>query len=138
MNQCIFSGNLVRKPELKYVGDDKTPVVNFTIAINSQFTDRGGEKKKEVIYVDCEAWAEGAECISRNCDKGDYLIVYDTRVRNVKWTDSDGKPCSRVKFRVGKFEFVPGTRRHKDDTSQAPPADDENNNNQESEADIPF
>jgi single-strand DNA-binding protein len=133
MNLCLFGGNFVRKPELKKVGTDQVSVVNFSIAVNRKFNARSGEQKKEVTYVDCEAWDSGAETIARNCDKGDYIIIYAS-AKNESWTDNDGKKRSRVKFRVDRFEFVPGTRRHgtteEQEDSSEPPADDG--------ADIPF
>jgi single stranded DNA-binding protein len=138
MNLCLFGGNFVRKPELRKVGTDQVSVVNFSIAVNRKFNARSGEQKKEVTYVDCEAWDSGAETIARNCDKGDYIIIYAS-AKNESWTDNNNQKRSRVKFRVDRFEFVPGTRRHtptdeqEEDSEASAPSTEEDDGN-----DIPF
>ena len=139
MNLSIFGGNFVRKPELKQVGDANTSVVNFTIAVNRVFNSRDGEKKKEVTYLDCEAWDSGAETIARNCNKGDYIIIYAS-VKNENWTDATtGNKRSRVKFRVDRFEFVPGVRRRSNEDEELPQsAPDTAGDDEPGSEDIPF
>jgi single-strand DNA-binding protein len=132
MNLCLFGGNFVRKPELKKVGEDKVSVVNFTLAVNRKYSSRTGEQQKEVSFLDCEIWDSGAEAIANNCDKGDYILIYAS-AKNESWTDNDtGKKRSRVKFRVDRFEFVPGTKRHKETTAPA------TTDNPDENSDIPF
>jgi single-strand DNA-binding protein len=120
MNLCVFSGNFVRKPELKKVGAEQVSVINFTVAVNRKFNSKNGEQKKETTFIDCEAWDTGAETIAQFCNKGDYIIVYTT-AKNESWQDNDGKKRSRVKFRVDRFEFVPGLRRREEETNEAAP-----------------
>jgi single-strand DNA-binding protein len=133
MNLCMFSGNFVKKPELKYVGEgQQVAVTNFTIAVNRKFTSRDGQSKKETTYIDCEAWDSGAETIAEYCDKGDYIIIY-TSAKNDLWTDAEtNKKRSRMKFRVDRFEFVPGQRKREE------PAGVANNSSDNDEDGIPF
>jgi single-strand DNA-binding protein len=136
MNICIFGGNFVRDPELKNVGAENVSVVNFTIAVNRKFDGKDGEQKNQPTYLDCEAWDSGAETISRNCKKGDYIIIY-TSAKNESWKDKDtGNARSRVKFRVDRFEFVPGTRRKSVEEVSEPQT--EQVGNDDNNGDIPF
>ena len=138
MNLCIFGGNFVRDPELKNVGAEQVAVVNFTIAVNRKFTNKDKEKKNEPTYIDCEIWDSGAETIARNCKKGDFLIVYAS-AKNETWKDkTSGENRSKMKFRVDRFEFVPGTRKNptNEDTEVTPDAP--TSENAPAGDDIPF
>ena len=115
----MFAGNFVRKPELKNVGEGQVAVVNFTIAVNRKYTSRDGQLKKETTYIDCEAWDSGAETIAKHCDKGDFIILY-TSAKNESWNDTDGKKRSKMKFRVDRFEFVPGMAKREEAEESQP------------------
>ena len=131
MNLCVFAGNFVADPELTHVGANGVPITKFTLAMNRVFTTKGGEKKKEVEFLDFEAWDTGAETIAANCHKGDYIIVY-TSARKHVWKDDNDQTRSRVVFRVDRFEFANVSRR-----SRSEPEAEQPKTKQE-EAEIPF
>ena len=114
MNLCVFAGNLTRDPEVRNVGSEGTAVASFGIATNRKFKSKNGDMKDDTTFVECEAWSTAAETIGKYCKKGNYIIVYCT-AKNDNWEDTDGKKRSRVKFRVDRFEFVPGTRKQNND-----------------------
>jgi single-strand DNA-binding protein len=138
MNLCIFGGSFVRKPELKHVGPDNTPVTNFSIAVNRKFKKRNSdEMQKEVTYINCEAWDSGAETIVRNCNKGDYIVIYAS-AKSDTWKDKEtGQNRSGVKFRVDRFEFVPGVKRHTEDEEPSGVGEPQNEN-EGKDVEIPF
>jgi len=55
MNIVILMGNITRDPEMKHTGSNNA-VANFSVAVNEKWTDKSGEKKERVAFIDCEAW----------------------------------------------------------------------------------
>lgn len=47
LNQCTFTGNLVRDAQVRTAGDNE--VAGFSIAVN-------GRKDGETVFVDCSYW----------------------------------------------------------------------------------
>lgn len=102
MNLVVLKGNLARDPELRVVGGDKqTSVVNFTIAVNREFTRANGTQDKITSFISCEAWDSGAEAIANTLKKGD-LVLVEGSLRNDSW-EKDGVKHSTLKVRVNTF-----------------------------------
>lgn len=98
-----FVGNLTRDPEYRTVAgkNGDVGVVHFSVAVN-------GRTKDEVVYFECEAWAQGAEVISKWFKKGTPIVVNDAEAKNDTWVDkTTGEKRSRLKFRVNRFGFAP-------------------------------
>lgn len=117
MNLVVLRGNLTRDPELRFVGDKKTAVVNFTVATSREFTRANGSKDEVTTYARCEAWDSGAEAISSTLKKGD-LVMVEGSLRNDSW-EKDGVKHSTMKVRVNNFApIVKTTKRNADSTSE--------------------
>ena len=102
MNLVVLKGNLARDPELRMVGGEKqTAVVNFTIAVNREFTRANGTQDKITSFISCEAWDSGAEAIANTLKKGD-LVLVEGSLRNDSW-EKDGVKHSTLKVRVNTF-----------------------------------
>ena len=104
LNKVFLIGNLTRDPELRYTPQG-TAVGEFGIAINRQWKGPNGEKKEEVCFVDCQAWARGAEIISEYCKKGSSLFV-EGRLKLDSWEGKDGQKRSRMRVVVENFQFL--------------------------------
>ncbi|MGO8704899.1 MAG: single-stranded DNA-binding protein [Candidatus Brocadiia bacterium] len=104
VNKVFLIGNLTRDPELRYTPQG-TAVGEFGIAINRQWKGPNGEKKEEVCFVDCQAWARGAEIISEYCKKGSSLFV-EGRLKLDSWEGKDGQKRSRMRVVVENFQFL--------------------------------
>lgn len=102
---------MVEDPELRTVDseDRSTSVLNFKICTYQKVKGR-----VEKTYLDCVAWDSGAKIIAENFRKGDQILV-DAFARNDRWTDKEGKSCSRVVFRVEKFYLTPFDRNEYDE-----------------------
>ncbi len=102
-------GNLVRDPEMKNLnGDNK--VVNFTVAINRQWTGPEGQKGEEVSYIDCSAFGKRAEIIDKYFSKGRKIFV-EGRLKQDKWEDkTTHKMQSKIMVVVENFHFVDSKR----------------------------
>ena len=104
LNKVFLMGNLTRDPELRYTPQG-TAVGEFGLAINRQWKGPNGEKKEEVCFVDCQAWARGAEIISEYCKKGSSLFV-EGRLKLDSWEGKDGQKRSRMRVVVENFQFL--------------------------------
>jgi single-strand DNA-binding protein len=104
LNKVFLIGNLTRDPELRYTPQG-TAVGEFGLAINRQWKGPNGEKKEEVCFVDCQAWARAAEVISEYCKKGSSLFI-EGRLRLDSWEGKDGQKRSRMRVVVENFQFL--------------------------------
>lgn len=103
MNTCIFIGNLTRDPEVRYMGESKTPLCSFTVAINNKAKGRNGEKTTS--FLDCDAWGKVGETIAQYFVKGRQICVNASAVQE-NWQDKEGNKRSKIKFKVNDFSFV--------------------------------
>ena len=107
LNSIILEGNLTRDPEL-----DKTPkgtaVCHFTVASN-RFYKSEGERQEEVGYFDVEVWSRLAETCGEYLNKGRGVRVVG-RLKQDRWTHSDGTPRSRIRIVGEHVEFQAGPR----------------------------
>ena len=101
MNLVVLRGNLARDPELRVVGQNKTAVVNFTVATSREFTRADGTRDKTTSFIVCEAWDTGAVAVSNTLKKGD-LVMVEGSLRNDSW-EKDGVKHSTMKVRVNNF-----------------------------------
>lgn len=86
LNHVVIIGRLTRDPELRRTGNG-TPVTGFTVAVDRDFSPKGEEK--ETDFIDCVAWRNTAEFVSKYFAKG-RMIVVSGRLTQRKFTDKDG------------------------------------------------
>jgi single-strand DNA-binding protein len=102
-NRIILGGRLTRDPELKEVSGNT--LAKFGLAMNHRYTAKGGEKREEVTFIDCESWGKTAEMIGQYFSKGSAILV-EGKLRLNEWTDGDGNKRSILVGVVERFEFV--------------------------------
>ena len=141
-NKCILAGNLTRDPQLSYT-PAQTPVVDFGMAINRNWTGKDGEKREETCFVDCRAFAKTAETINQYMSKGNPILL-EGRLHFSSW-EKDGKKHSKLRVTVDNFQFVPdGEKRQAaakpaaQAPQQAPPAQQPAFGSDEDDGSIPF
>ena len=86
LNRIIAMGRLTKTPELKRTASG-TGVTNFTIAVDRDFKGQNGEK--ETDFIECVAWRNTAEFVSKYFDKGKMAVV-EGRLQMREWKDKDG------------------------------------------------
>ena len=87
LNHITLMGRLTRDPELRRTGSG-VAVASFSIAVDRDFGGSdGGEKKTD--FIDCVAWRQTGEFISKYFTKG-RMIVVDGRLEMRDWTDKEG------------------------------------------------
>ena len=87
LNHITIMGRLTRDPELRRTGSG-VAVASFTVAVDRDFSGRDGGEK-ETDFIDCVAWRQTGEFVSKYFTKG-RMIVVSGRLQIRSWTDKDG------------------------------------------------
>jgi single-strand DNA-binding protein len=109
LNSIILEGNVTRKPELKETAKGVT-VCNVPIAVDRSYKNSNGENTKEVSYFDIETYGKVAEFCATYADKGRGLRVVG-RIKQNRWTGSDGKNASKVTIIAEHISLKPRLRK---------------------------
>ena len=87
LNHITIMGRLTRDPELRRTGSG-VAVASFTVAVDRDFgKNENGEK--ETDFIDCVAWRQTGEFVSKYFTKGRMAVV-SGRLQIRPWTDKDG------------------------------------------------
>ena len=87
LNHITIMGRLTRDPELRRTGSG-IAVASFTVAVDRDFgKNENGEK--ETDFIDCVAWRNTAEFVSKYASKG-RMVAVSGRLQIRPWTDKDG------------------------------------------------
>ena len=87
LNHITIMGRLVRDPELRRTGSG-IAVASFTLAVDRDFGPKDGGEK-ETDFIDCVAWRNTGEFVSKYFTKGRMAVV-SGRLQIRKYTDKDG------------------------------------------------
>ena len=87
LNHIVIMGRLTRDPELRRTGSG-VAVASFTVAVDRDFTGKDSNGK-ETDFIDCVAWRQTGEFVSKYFTKG-RMIVVSGRLQIRSWTDKDG------------------------------------------------
>lgn len=87
LNHIIIMGRLTRDPELRRTGSG-IAVASFTLAVDRDFAPKDGGEK-ETDFIDCVAWRQTGEFVSKYFSKGRMAVV-SGRLQIRNWTDKDG------------------------------------------------
>ena len=111
LNHITIMGRLTRDPELRYT-QSQTPVASFTLAVDRDFGGRdGGEKQTD--FIDCVAWRQTAEFVSKYFQKGSMAVV-SGRLQIRDWTDREGGKRRSAEVVVDNMYFGESRRRDGD------------------------
>ena len=108
LNHITIMGRLTRDPELRYT-QSQTPVASFPLAVDRDFGGRdGGEKQTD--FIDCVAWRQTAEFVSKYFQKGSMAVV-SGRLQIRDWTDREGGKRRSAEVVVDNIYFGESKRR---------------------------
>ena len=105
LNKVVLCGRLTADPELKQT-QNGIAVVSFTLAVNRRFT-RGadGQGNSQADFINCVAWRNTAEFISKYFHKGSSLCVTGS-IQTRTWTDNTGAKRYATDVVVDEAMFV--------------------------------
>jgi len=104
LNSILIEGNLVRDPMFRTTTKG-TPLCTFSIASN-RFFKQDSDLEKEVSFFDVESWSKLAENCYKLGRKGRGVRVVG-RLKQERWSGSDGKTHSKVAIVAEHVEFKP-------------------------------
>lgn len=107
MNNVVLSGRLTRDAEVKYL--DNNQVARFTLAVDKTLSK---DKKQEMEiqgkptadFINCQAWGNIAENISKYTGKGLRVLV-NGRIQTGSY-EKDGQTIYRTDVVVSNIEYI--------------------------------
>ncbi|AZO95254.1 single-stranded DNA-binding protein [Halocella sp. SP3-1] len=101
LNHIILIGRLVRDPELRYLGNG-TPVCNFTLAVERNYTNQQGER--DVDFIRIVTWRKLAETCSHHLGKG-RLVAAEGSLQISK-SEKDGRIYTNPQVIANEVRFL--------------------------------
>ena len=117
LNHITIMGRLVRDPELRHTGSG-IAVASFTLAVDRDFGPKDGGEK-ETDFIDCVAWRNTGEFVSKYFTKGRMAVV-SGRLQIRKYTDKDGNNRRAAEIVADNVYFGDSKRDSADNGGYAP------------------
>ena len=102
LNHIVIMGRLARDPELRRTGSG-VAVTSFRLAVDRDFAPKDGGER-ETDWIDCVAWRQTGEFVSKYFTKGRMAIV-SGRLQIRNWTDKDGNKRSSAEVVADNVYF---------------------------------
>ena len=102
LNKVFIMGRLARDPELRRT-QNGTAVASFTLAVDRDYKGASGER--ETDWIDCVAWRQSGEFVSRYFTKGRMAVV-EGRLQIRDWTDNSGNKRRSTEVMVENIYFA--------------------------------
>lgn len=105
LNKVVLCGRLTADPELKQT-QNGIAVVSFSLAVNRRFS-RGadGQNNSQADFINCVAWRQTAEFISKYFKKGSSLCITGS-IQTRTWNDNTGAKRYATEVVVDEAMFV--------------------------------
>ena len=104
LNKAIIIGNLTRDPELKALSSG-AQIASFSLATNSVWKDKEGNKKEAVEYHNIVVFGRIAETSAQYLKKGQSALV-EGRIQTRSW-EADGVKKYRTEIVADRVQFGP-------------------------------
>ena len=102
LNHITVMGRLTRDPELRRTGSG-VAVASFTVAVDRDFASKDSGEK-ETDFIDCVAWRQTGEFVSKYFNKGSMAVV-SGRLQIRGWNDKDGNKRKTAEIVVDNAYF---------------------------------
>ena len=102
-NTVIMTGNLTRKPELRYTPKG-TGIADFGLASNRHYK-QGDDLKEEVCFVDVTVFGSTAVAVASHLDKGRKVLV-EGRLQFRSWETEAGQKRSKLEVVAERVNFL--------------------------------
>lgn len=104
INNVTLMGRLTAAPELKQTTSG-TSVTAFCIAVDRSYQPKDGEKQAD--FINCVAWRNTAEFITKYFSKGD-MIAVTGEIQTRKYQDKSGNNRVAVEVVIDNASFCGG------------------------------
>ena len=103
-NIVLMTGNLTRKPELRYTPKG-TGIADFGLASNRRYR-QGEDVKEEVCFVDVTVFGSTAMAVASHLDKGRKVLI-EGRLQFRTWETEAGQRRSKLEIVAERVNFMP-------------------------------
>lgn len=101
LNKVILGGRLTADPELKQTTNGVS-VCQFSLAVNRRYSKEG---EQSTDFINCVAWRNTAEIISKFFRKGSSICVIGS-IQTRSWTDNNNQKRYATEVLVEEALFV--------------------------------
>ncbi len=112
-----IKGRLTKDAEIFTLPNTNTQVVNFSVAVNQDYTRKDGSKVNQTVFFNCAYWrsADVAEQLS----KGKFIELFGSLKPRLYKTDQ-GETKVSLDFRAARIKFpVPFPKRSQESTGNS-------------------
>ena len=102
MNCVVLIGRMTKDVELRRTNSGKA-VASFTLAVNKDFKNEQGGYDAD--FIDCVAFEQKAETISKYVRKGDKFAVLG-QLATRSYENKEGKKVKVTEVKVNGFDFL--------------------------------
>lgn len=117
LNKVILTGRLTAKPEIKTT-QSGVSVTQFSLAVQRNFKNGNGEYDTD--FINCVAWRNQAEFITRFFDKGQLITVVGS-LTSRRYEDSNGNKRTAFEVVVDEALFAESKGEKQSAPSFTPP-----------------
>ena len=119
MNNWTGIGRLTKDVELRRTASGKA-VASFTLAVNKDYKNEQGGYDAD--FIDCVAFEQKAETISKYVHKGDkFAVVGQLATRS--YETKEGKKVKVTEVKVNGFDFLESKKQTEDTSGDFEPID---------------
>ena len=107
LNKVILAGRLTQEPELRQTPSGNM-VLRFSVAVNRRFGSKnadGSQNQPQADFINCVAWRQQAELISRYFHKGSSICVVGS-IQTGSYNDQQGNKRYSTEVVVDELYFV--------------------------------
>lgn len=101
INNVTLMGRITYSPELKSTPNGLS-VIRFQVAVDRTYQAK--EQERQADFIDCVAWRQTAEFISRYFHKGSMIAVEGT-IQTSNYTDKNGNNRKQIEVLANNVSF---------------------------------
>jgi single-strand DNA-binding protein len=105
LNKAILIGRLTADPQLRSTAAGQA-VATFSIATNREWTNKQGERQRDVQFHNVVVWGRQAEITSQFLKKGSLAMV-EGHIQNRSWQDKQGQKRTTTEIVCDSIQFGP-------------------------------
>lgn len=117
LNNVVLMGRLTAAPELKQTASGVS-VTSFTLAVERSFVKQGEERQAD--FIDCVAWRNTAEFITRYFGKGSMIAVTGS-IQTRNFEDKNGNKRKATEVVVDNASFCGSKGENQQNTANYTP-----------------
>ena len=119
LNNVQIIGNLGGAPDMKFLNDGKSHVVNFSVAVNERWKNRDGEPQERTTWLRVAAFNGIGQACAEHLSCGDGVYV-EGRLQVREYEDKDGNARTSVEVVASKVRFLGRGNNHGEEKRPVP------------------